>query len=54
MLAATGSAAGKKLTLDELFPADRVLEVQITVDGNDWDTIRHQSRNFVSALHEKR
>ncbi len=54
MLAATGSAAGKKLTLDELFPADRVLDVQITVDGKDWDTIRHQSRNFVSALHEKR
>ena len=54
VLAATGLAADKKLTLNELFPADRVLDVQITVDGKDWDTIRHQSRNFVSALHESR
>ena len=54
VLAATGLAADKKLTLDELFPADRVLEVQITVAEKDWDKIRHQSRNFVSALHESR
>ena len=31
VLASTGLATGKKLTLDELFPADRVLDVQITV-----------------------
>ena len=54
VLAATGLAADKKLTLHELFPADRVLEVQITVAEKDWDKIRHQSRNFVSALHESR
>ena len=54
VLAATGLAADKKLTLDELFPADRVLDVQITVAEKDWEKIRHQSRNFVSALHEKR
>ena len=54
VLAATGLAADKKLTLDELFPADRVLDVQITVAEKDWDKIRHQSRNFVSALHESR
>ncbi len=54
VLASTGLAAGKKLTLDELFPADRVLDVQITVAEKDWDKIRHQSRNFVSALHESR
>ncbi|MDE2641792.1 MAG: CotH kinase family protein [Verrucomicrobiota bacterium] len=54
VLAATGLAADKKLTLDELFPADRVLDVQITVAEKDWDKIRNQSRNFVSALHESR
>ena len=54
VLAATGLAADKKLTPDELFPADRVLDVQITVAEKDWDKIRHQSRNFVSALHESR
>jgi spore coat protein CotH len=31
-----------------------VLDVQITVTEKDWDKIRHQSRNFVSALHESR
>ena len=46
-------AAGE-MTLDDIFPPDRVLDVQITVDEEDWDTIRHQSRNFVSALHESR
>jgi spore coat protein CotH len=54
VFAATGLATDKKLTLDELFPADRVLDVQITVAEKDWDKIRHQSRNFVSALHESR
>ncbi|MEC7812612.1 MAG: CotH kinase family protein [Verrucomicrobiota bacterium] len=54
MLCTAVSAADKELTLDELFPTDRVLDVQITVAGKDWDKIRHQSRDFVSALHEKR
>ncbi|MBC8242869.1 MAG: CotH kinase family protein [Verrucomicrobia bacterium] len=54
LLAATAPAADKKLTLNDLFPTDRVLDVQITVDNEEWDKIRHQSRNFVSALHEKR
>ncbi|MEE2947544.1 MAG: CotH kinase family protein, partial [Verrucomicrobiota bacterium] len=48
------SATEKQLTLDELFPTDRVLDVQITVNEKDWDRIRRQSRDFVSALHEKR
>jgi len=46
--------AARELTLDDIFPTDRVLDVQITVDEEDWDTIRYQSRNFVSALHESR
>ncbi len=44
----------KELTLDDVFPTDRVLDVQITVADEDWDTIRYQSRNFFSALHESR
>ena len=35
MAAATGSA--KELTLDDGFPTDRVLDVQITVAEKDWD-----------------
>ena len=44
----------KELTLDDIFPTDRVLDVQITVVDEDWDTIRYQSRDFFSALHESR
>ncbi len=54
MFFTAASAADKQLTLDELFPTDRVLDVQITVAEKDWDRIRRQSRDFVSALHEKR
>ncbi|RKU30131.1 hypothetical protein C6499_07025 [Candidatus Poribacteria bacterium] len=51
-IAAQSSA--KELTLDDIFPTDRVIDVQITVSEKDWDTIRYQSRDFVSALNEKR
>ena len=44
----------QELTLDDIFPTDRVLDVQITVAAEDWDTIRYQSRTFFSALHESR
>ena len=44
----------KKLTVDDIFPSDRVLDVQITVDPKDWDTIRYKSRNFSEALQESR
>ena len=44
----------KELTLDDIFPTDRVIDVQITVSQRDWNTIRYQSRDFVSALNEKR
>ena len=43
-----------ELTLDDIFPTDRVLDVQITVAEEDWDTIRHQSRTFASALDVRR
>ncbi len=44
----------KELTLDDIFPTDRVVDVQITVSEQDWDKIRYQSRNFMSALNESR
>jgi len=50
--ATTGTA--KELMLDDVFPKDRVLDVQITVTEKDWDKIRHQARDFISALHEDR
>ena len=48
------SSSAKELTLDDIFPTDRVIDVQITVSQRDWDTIRYQSRDFMSALNEKR
>ena len=51
-VAARSSAKG--LTLDDIFPTDRVIDVQITVSEKDWNTIRFQSRNFMDALNEKR
>ena len=44
------SSGAKKLTLDDIFPTDRVIDVQIIVSRQDWDTIRYQSRNFMTAL----
>ena len=44
------SSSAKKLTLDDIFPTDRVIDVQIIVSRQDWDTIRYQSRNFMTAL----
>jgi len=44
----------KTLKLDDIFPRDRVLEVNITLADKDWDTLRYQSRNFFEALQPKR
>ncbi len=46
--------SAEELTLDDIFPTNRVLDIQITVADEDWDTIRYQSRDFFSALHESR
>ena len=40
--------------LDKLFPTDRVLDVQISVAEQDWDTIRLQSRTIYTALRAER
>ena len=52
--AGVNGVSAKELTLDDIFPTDRVLDVQITVADEDWDTLRYQSRDFFSALHESR
>ena len=44
----------RELKIDDLFPHDQVLDVQITIDSKDWNSIRHQSRNFFEALNESR
>ncbi|MDE0687127.1 MAG: CotH kinase family protein [Candidatus Poribacteria bacterium] len=44
------SSSAKELTLDDIFPTDRIIDVQITVPKRDWDTIRYQSRDFMTAL----
>ena len=51
---AVHNSKAKELTLDDIFPSDRVIDVQITVSQRDWDTIRYQSRNFFEALNEGR
>jgi len=43
-------ATSTEVTLEDLFPRDHVLDVQITVEQKDWDTIRMQSRNIRTAL----
>jgi len=37
-----------------LFPTDDVLKVEIDVEDRDWNTIRHQSRDFFNALKAER
>ena len=54
LMVAHNILVAKELTLDDVFPANRVLDVQITIDERDWDTIRYQSRNFFEALQESR
>lgn len=44
----------RELTLDDIFPTDRVVDVQITVAQQDWDTLRYQSRSFFTALSAER
>ncbi|MDE0638822.1 MAG: ankyrin repeat domain-containing protein [Candidatus Poribacteria bacterium] len=48
------SSDAKELTLDDIFPTDRVLDVQITVSERDWNKIRYQSRHFAQVLNASR
>jgi len=44
----------KELKLDDLFPKDRVIEVNIKVSQANWDKLRFQSQNFFTALQPSR
>lgn len=47
---ASHNTCAKELTLNDIFPTNRVIDVQITVSQQEWDTIRYQSRDFRTAL----
>ena len=49
-IAAYQCTTAKELKLDNLFPKDRLLEVNITVAEQDWDKIRYQRRTRENAL----
>ena len=44
----------KELTFDDIFPTDRVLDIQITISEENWNTIRYQSREFRDVLKPSR
>lgn len=45
-----GAARAEEMTLDRIFPRDRVIEVKIRLPEEDWDRIREQSRNIFYEL----
>ncbi|SVA75169.1 uncharacterized protein METZ01_LOCUS128023 [marine metagenome] len=49
-IAAHQCTTAKELKLDDLFPKDRLLEVNITIAEQDWDKIRYQRRTRENAL----
>ena len=51
---ASHDANAKKLKLNDIFPTDQVVDVQITIPQQSWDTIRYQSRDFRRALSASR
>ncbi len=51
---ATYNGQAKELTMDDIFPTDRVLDIQITVSEQDWNKIRFQTRHFHEVLNASR
>lgn len=48
------SIDAKELTYDDIFPTNRVLDVQITISDENWNTLRYQSRTFQDVLKPSR
>ncbi|MCP4099384.1 MAG: hypothetical protein GY748_24440, partial [Planctomycetaceae bacterium] len=46
--------SAQELTVDGLFPTDRVLEIQIDIDPDDWKSIRYVTRDLRTELGAKR
>ena len=51
---AASNVHAKELTMDDIFPTDRVLDIQITVSEQDWNKIRFQTRHFHEVLNASR
>ncbi len=49
-----GVVDAQKLSVDGLFPTDRVLEIQIDVEPEDWESIRYVTRDIRTELGAKR
>ena len=47
---AAQAGLAEDLKLDDLFPKDRLLEVNITISEENWDTLRYQRRTRENAL----
>ena len=43
-----------ELHLDQLFPKDRLVALEVTVSEENWDKLRFQKRQFWDALHAER
>ena len=50
----SGVVNAQELTVDGLFPTDRVLKVEIDVDLEDWDSIRYVTRDIRTELGAER
>lgn len=48
------SVLGQELTLDKIFPIDRVIDIKITVDKKDWESIRYVKRDLRAEFAAKR
>ena len=44
LMVAHNILVAKELALGDVFPTNRVLDVQITIDERDWDTIRYPQK----------
>ncbi|MDB4671062.1 CotH kinase family protein [Pirellulaceae bacterium] len=44
----------EELSVGDLFPTDRLIQVHVTLAQTDWDKIRYQTRTFFTALDESR
>ena len=45
---------GQELDLNDLFPSDRVLQIEIMVDEDDWESIRYVRRDLRTELAPER
>lgn len=52
--AQSSHASQPSLTPDDLWPTDRVLDIQITLPQEDWNRLRHEDRDLMAWFHESR